>query len=176
MKKVLIWEIIGAAFIVIAGILLHPAYHNSGRLAILAPFSPVNESVWEHMKIGVWPATLFAIIEYFLVGKGTHNFIKAKGAAVYLIPMTIIAVFNNYICLLGQNMFSLDILTFIIAASFGQLVSYFYLTNPESDQIWDLFYGLLWIGLLVAVIWVTYLPPHLPVFMDPITKLYGIPY
>jgi len=176
MKKILIWEAVGALFIIIAGILLHSAYEQSGGLPLLAPFGPVNESVWEHLKIGIWPATFFAVIEYYFIGKKAKNFVAAKVACIYLIPAIILAIYNNYTCVLGYNVLILDILTFIAAVIIGQAISCYILVSPEGDPIWKYLGAITWIVILIGIVWVTYYPPHLPVFRDPMSGVYGIPF
>ena len=50
-KSIYTWEIIGTFFIIIAGSLLHFVYEWTGYSDIMGLFTPVNESVWEHLKL-----------------------------------------------------------------------------------------------------------------------------
>ena len=173
MKKLMLWESIGALVIIIAGTLLHSAYHNTG-FWLLAWISPVNESVWEHLKIGIWPVLFFALIEYPSVRSITKNFLIAKTAQAYTTSIATLAIFYAYTYVLGRNFLPLDILTFILAVLIGQYVSYRLLTLRELEEFADqvAVYSLyILIGVLV---YVTYLPPHYPVFMDSLTGQYGI--
>jgi hypothetical protein len=174
MRKTLIWEITGALVIIIAGTLLHSAYHNVNYW-LLALISPVNESVWEHLKIGIWPVLFFAIIEYPFVKSYTRNFLEAKVAQAYATSIATLVIFYSYTYFLGYNLLPLDILTFILAVVIGQYVSYMLLTANELDE----FFGhmaLSGLYLMAGVIaYATYFPPHYPVFMDTLTGKYGIP-
>ncbi|MCJ7665514.1 MAG: DUF6512 family protein, partial [Actinobacteria bacterium] len=55
-KKLLTWEMLGILFAFILGSLLHFTFELSGSWGPMALISGVNESVWEHLKIGFWPA------------------------------------------------------------------------------------------------------------------------
>lgn len=77
-KKVLIYEIIGTAFIIFLGSAFHFTYELSGRLAVVGAFSAVNESVWEHLKLSFWPSLIWLFIEYLPIKKLTNNFFESK--------------------------------------------------------------------------------------------------
>ena len=53
-KKIKKWEIIGIFWVIMVGSLLHFTYDWSNKSLIVALFSSVNESVWEHLKLGYW--------------------------------------------------------------------------------------------------------------------------
>ena len=54
----------GFAVTALGGTLLHFLYDWT-HSAWVAPFSGVNESTWEHMKLLFWPMFLYAIVQYF---------------------------------------------------------------------------------------------------------------
>lgn len=51
----LVWDLTGIPVIILGGVLLHFCFDWSGRRRLLAVFAPVNESVWEHLKMAYWP-------------------------------------------------------------------------------------------------------------------------
>ena len=55
-----LWQFAGFALSSLAGTLLHFLYDWTGNLVAVAPFSGVNESTWEHMKLLFWPLFIFA--------------------------------------------------------------------------------------------------------------------
>jgi hypothetical protein len=69
---------IGIIFIIVLGSNLHFTFEWSGSQAVVGVFSAVNESVWEHLKLGFWPAVVFALIEFKYLKKLTNNFLFAK--------------------------------------------------------------------------------------------------
>ena len=55
-------SVIGVFFVLLAGTLAHFLYDLSGENAFVGLFVPVNESVWEHMKLLFVPLFLFTIV------------------------------------------------------------------------------------------------------------------
>ena len=64
-KSVWIWELVGYTFVSLLGTILHFLYDWLDDAVWIAPFSGVNESTWEHMKLMFWPMFIFAIVESF---------------------------------------------------------------------------------------------------------------
>jgi len=173
-RSVLKWELIGIAIISILGAILHFVFDWSGQWNPLGVIAAVNESVWEHFKIGFWPALLYAAVEYPFLKKYTHNFLIAKAACVYVIPVTIAIVFYSYTSVFGQEILLVDILIFILAIALGQLASYRILTLSQLPRWLDLV-GLFLVVLLAVAFGVfTFYPPHLSLFLNS-TGVYGIP-
>ena len=59
------WQLLGFFVTAIGGTILHFLYEWLGGAVWVAPFSGVNESTWEHMKLLFWPMFIFAIVESF---------------------------------------------------------------------------------------------------------------
>lgn len=173
-KFVFGYEFAGIIFITILGSVLHFTFEWAGHQSIIAIFSAVNESVWEHLKLGFWPTLVYALLEYRYLRKSTNNFLFAKTVGIYLIPITIIILFYSYTAVLGESLLFIDILTFIIAVIVGQLTSYKLLTFRKlSDSLNRISLAAL-ILLGLAFVLFTFYPPQLPIFRDPVTGEYGI--
>jgi hypothetical protein len=173
-KSALGYELAGIVFIVIIGTTLHFTFELSGNQPVVGVFSAVNESVWEHLKLGFWPALLWALIEYRYIKKSTNNFFFAKTAGIYLIPIVIPILFYSYTAVLGESVLVIDILTFVVAVIVGQLASYKLLTYRRLPHLLSKI-SLFALALLgVAFVLFTFYPPHLPLFRDPVTSGYGI--
>jgi hypothetical protein len=173
-KRIFFYELAGIVFIVTFGSVLHFTFEWSGGQAVVGVFSAVNESVWEHLKLGFWPAVAFAVIEFKYLKESTNNFLFAKTVGTYLIPITIIAIFYSYTAILGESLLVIDILSFIVAVIVGQLVSYRLLTSKALQHNLDkvLLIALILLGL--AFVLFTFYPPHWTMFQDPITGEYEI--
>ncbi len=63
-RSVLRRELIGIGVITVVGAVLHFAFEWSGQLEPVGVIAAVNESIWEHFKIGFWPALFHALFEY----------------------------------------------------------------------------------------------------------------
>ena len=173
-RRILFYELAGIVFIIVFGSILHFTFEWSGSQAIVGVFSAVNESVWEHLKLGFWPAVVFALIEYRYLKKLTDNFLFAKTVGIYLIPVVITVLFYSYTAILGESILVIDILTFVIAVIVGQLVSYRLLTWKTLPYNLDKVSLIALILLGLAFVLFTFYPPQLAMFQDPITGEYGI--
>ena len=60
-----LWPLAGFALSTLGGTLLHFFYDWTDGSLLAAPFSGVNESTWEHMKLLYWPMLIFAIVQSF---------------------------------------------------------------------------------------------------------------
>jgi len=173
-RTALKWELIGIVVISVLGAILHFAFEWSGQLRIVGVIAAVNESVWEHFKIGFWPALFYAALEYSYLRKLTGNFMIAKAIGIYVIPITIAVLFYSYTILTGEEILLVDILIFVLAIAVGQLVSYKVLTSHPLPK-WLGKMGLILLILLgVSFVVFTFWPPHLPIFEGPVTGGYGI--
>lgn len=173
-RKILIYEIVGVVFIIMLGSLLHFTYESSGDNMLVGVFSAVNESVWEHLKLAFYPTMLFALIEFVPLKRVTQNFLLAKTVGVYVMVVVIPAIFYSYTAFTGESLLAIDVGSFLVAVAIGQLISYkllTYRTLGVKAQWLALF-----LVVLLAVLFVvfTFVPPHFPIFEDPITGNYGI--
>ena len=172
-RSVGLWELWGFAVTSALGTLLHFLYEWLGKAAWIAPFSGVNESTWEHMKLLFWPMLLYAVIQSFFF-KDVSGFwcIKLRGLILGL--NTIPVVFYTYNGVIGRSPDWINIAIFFISAAF----SYIYETrrfnvekyNCRSSKI--ALVALCSIAALFVIF--TFRAPTLAIFKDPITNTYGI--
>ena len=123
-RTILNYELAGMAFIIVFGSLFHFTFELSGFNPVVATFSAVNESVWEHLKLGFWPLILFTLIEYWKIKDKTNNFFLAKTVAACIIILIIPIIFYTYTSITGEAIFTIDISSFIVAVVIGQFLSY----------------------------------------------------
>jgi hypothetical protein len=173
-RSILRWELIGIAVISIVGSVLHFAFAWSGDWPPLGVIAAVNESVWEHLKIAFWPALFYALFEYPFFKGLSQNFVIAKAAGIYVMPVAILVLFYSYTAIIGGEILIVDILIFVVAVALGQLTSYRMLSMgrlpPWLDKL-----GIVMVILLAVALGVfTFYPPHLPIFRDSLTGTYGI--
>lgn len=169
------WTIAGMIFTLILGTLLHFTYTWSSGNPLVAIFSAVNESTWEHLKLLFTPMFLFAVLEYFAYGSELPNFIPVKFLSILLGMFTIVATFYTYTGIVGQNYLWADIGTFILGVIVSYLFSYIVLQTDYFTSSIAFLIGLAGLLLLLICFFVfTFNPPQLPLFQDPITLAYGI--
>jgi hypothetical protein len=173
-KKIFLWQILGAIFIIFVGSFFHFLFEISGYLAPIGAIAPVNESVWEHLKLGYYPLLIFALIEYKFLKKSPKQFIIAIASSAIIIPLIIVVFFYSYTAILGEDLFILDILSFVLAAIIGQLVSYKVLVSKDWPKVYYYLSVIFLIAFGIIFVLFTYFTPELPIFQDPITLGYGI--
>ena len=173
-NMVLRYEILGMLLVSILGGFLHFTFEISGFNPIVGAFSAVNESVWEHLKLGFWPILLLTLIEYRLIKKQTNNFFLGKAISALTIITVIPIIFYLYTSFTGESIFLIDISSFFIAVIIGQILSYLTIIHKKLSKNLELISITLLIIMAILFIVFTFYPPNLPPFQDPISGGYGI--
>jgi len=173
-KKILIWEMSGILFIFLAGALLHFTFELSGFWKPLAVISAVNESVWEHLKIGFWPAFIWGVIEFFVFGRKVKNFFFAKAISFLIIPALIIALFYSYILLSGKEILAVDITIFFIAIVVAQIISYEIMLIVRKLTFLNIAGVIIIIVCIISFSLFSYFTPRYSLLRDSVTGGYGI--
>ena len=172
-RSIGLWQLLGFSVTSLGGTVLHFLYDWLGEAAWIAPFSGVNESTWEHMKLLFWPTLLFAVAESFFFKERTDFWcIKLRGIALGL---TLIPVFfYTYNGVIGPSPDWINIAIFFIAAA----VAYICETRLFNDETTTCRSPRLALAFLCAIallfIIFTFLTPEIGIFKDPLTGTYGI--
>lgn len=169
------WEIIG--FFVAAGVgtLLHFVYDWTGGSRAAAAFSAVNESTWEHMKLLFIPFLVFTVAEFVVFSDAFRNFFAVKAASILLGLAAIPALFYTLTGMLGKLPSWVDMSIFFLADALTYFISWRWLTGGRlrGGAMQLAGFIMLWL-VLFAFVWCTYRPPHLPLFLDPVSGCYGL--
>lgn len=173
-KRLLWWELAGFLFVGAAGTLLHFVYDWSGEAPFAAAFSAVNESTWEHMKLLFVPYFLFTMVQFLVLADPLRNFLAAKGAALLVGLIAIPVLFYTLTGAFGETPDWVNIAIFFLADALTFLTSHALLRRGNlRGGAWQLAgFLLLWL-LAFAFVLCTFRPPHLPLWRDPVTGLYG---
>jgi len=169
-KTVLLWSFFGFAATVLAGTLLHFLYTWLGEPLWIAPFSAINESTWEHMKLLFWPMLIFAALEGIAFRSREsfqHAFWCIKLGSITLGITLIPILFYTYNGVIGKSPDWINIAIFFVAAA----AAYAYearlfcssKTRCKSQRI--AIAALLAIALLFVIF--TFATPSLAIFKDP---------
>ena len=140
-----------------------------------AIISPVNESIWEHMKLVYTATILWGIIEYIILIKKDikfqNIFTSIFTSAFLSIPIYLIMFLPIY-HKIGDSMF-LNISLMAITIIITQIISYFILKANEEPL---LNYISIFLIILIYVIfgYLTYNAPHNYLFFDTQEEKYGI--
>ena len=172
-RRIRIWQAVGFAVTSVGGTLLHFLYEWLKKPVWIAPFSGVNESTWEHMKLLFWPMFLFAIAQSFFF-RNREDFWCVKRNGILLGIILIPVLFYTYNGVLGHSPDWINIAIFFLSAA----ITYIYETrrfnrgttvckNPRRAIL-----QLCIIGILFAVF--TFSTPEIGIFKDPMSGTYGI--
>ena len=110
-----LWQLMGFAVTSFLGTVLHFLYEWLGGAVWVAPFSGVNESTWEHIKLLFWPFFLFALVQR-LFFKDQENYWCVKLAEILLGLLLIPVLFYTYNGVFGKSPDWINIAIFYISA------------------------------------------------------------
>ncbi len=171
------WEAAGFLVYSILGTLLHFVYEWSGGQPAAGLIGPVNESVWEHLKLLFMPVFFYSLIEAWK-GPQIPGLLWIKFKAMLLGMAFILVSFYTLTGLAGRNIDWLNIVIFFAAAL---LVARYTVKaslreiSPEDGGEDRKAEGRNWLGLIlflglfILFAWFTAAPPKLPVFIPPST-------
>ena len=172
-RTVWLWELMGFAVTSLGGTLLHFMYEWCGEAVWIAPFSGVNESTWEHIKLLFFPMLIYAIAESFFF-KEYKSFWCVKLRGILLGMALIPLFFYTYNGVIGKSPDWINIAIFFVSGA----AAYIYETklyrkgtvackNPSLAVV-------LIASIALCFIVFTFAAPELGIFKDPITGAYGI--
>ena len=172
-QRSVLWQAAGFALVTFGGTILHFLYDWTGSSILVAPFSGVNESTWEHMKLLFWPLFLFALVQRRFF-RDWKNYWCVKLAEILLGLVLIPVLFYTYNGAFGKSPDWINIAIFYISA----LLVFFFEWRAFKKNWLPCKHPLLAFSVicLVGVLFVvfTFATPQIPLFQDPLTGTYGV--
>ena len=163
-KRLFLWELGGFLFTGLAGTLLHFAYEWSGGSVWTAPFSAVNESTWEHMKLLFFPLFFCSVVQACALGKTYSNFLSVRAVSTLTGLALIPILYYTYTGILGRNFLPLDIGVFMISVILAFTTVYRLTLTCKTEH----FTGILWLAVAIlglCFVWFTYHPPGIDLLL-----------
>ena len=143
--------------------------------SLTAIFFPVNESIWEHMKLLFSAVTFYGIIDYIILQKFKikyNNFFTSLFvSALTIIPIYLVMFLPVYYKI-GENMV-ITIGIMLIAIVISQVISYHILKAKDFDKLNIISLILIIISYIVFA-YLTYYPIKNELFFDIKEEKYGI--
>lgn len=169
-RKIRLWALWGFAITSFLGTLLHFLYDLTGGAVLIAPFSGVNESTWEHMKLLFWPMLLFSITQRFFFREEARFWcINLRGILLGLILIP--TLFYTYNGVIGRSPDWVNIAIFFVSAA----VAYIYEARALISQKTTCKRPARAIALLLAIsvlfVVFTFKAPSLGIFADPLAQM-----
>lgn len=175
MKTIRNAAVAGTLFTLTAGTLLHFVYEWFGPY--WAVIGAVNESTWEHLKLVFWPMLLFSLAEYAVYGRKLPAFWTSRAAGILAGLAAVVVLFYTYTGVIGRNFAPVDIGIFVVAVLLAWWLAWQMLRRPRAWQRrgWAVWAAVLVLAVLaVCFVAFTYWPPHIALFLDPVTGTYGL--
>ena len=171
-KKILLWQCAGFAAISLGGILLHFLYDLTNKSILTAPFSAVNESTWEHMKLMFFPLFVFALIQSRFF-KEYSSFWCVKLFGILTGSVMIPVLFYTCGGAFGKYPDWLNIAFFFLSAAavFFMEAQFFKKGISCGKRPCLAFLAICLIGVMFVIF--TFVTPNIPLFQDPLSGTYG---
>lgn len=150
------------AFIAASGVFNHFLYEWSG-CALTAFFCPVNESVWEHLKLLFFPFLFWTLWNYLCNKPRPSSYFFYRLLSVICGMMFTITLFYTYTGIIGRNFLLLDILIFMLSIIFTlRLIPPFTKRLPSVPPLTATYTA--WIAVILCFFTFTCFPPDIPLF------------
>ena len=172
-RSIGLWQLLGFSFTSLLGTVLHFLYEWSNAAVWVAPFSGVNESTWEHMKLMFWPMLIFAIVQYvFFYDRRDFWCVKLRGILLGL--MLIPIIFYTFNGIIGKSPDWINIAIFFISAA----IAYIFETRQFNNgkiicKKPKLPFALLCFMAVLFIIF-TFKTPEIDIFRDPTSGGFGM--
>ena len=172
-QRSILWQAAGFAAATFGGTILHFLYDWTGGRILVSPFSGVNKSTWEHMKLLFWPLFLTALHWFSNGSSGNRKTIGASSWHRFCWGSLIPVLFYTYNGVFGQSPDWINIAIFYLTASLVFLFdrgAFKQNRHCKSPQL--AFAAICLLGVLFVLF--TFKPSQIPLFQDPLTGTYGI--
>ena len=144
--------------VILLGSLSHFLYELSGGAAIFALFCPINESVWEHLKLLFFPFLFITAIQWY----------RQKPSLLPILCglLTTVVLFYTYTGVIGRHFLIIDLLIFAFSVTVSFCTSRYFSRKctvvPSQSIVFSL-----WIITALFFFVFSCCPPNIPLFFPP---------
>lgn len=153
---------------------LHYVYDKFPN-SLTSIFCPVNESIWEHLKLIFTSYMIYGIISYFVYIKNkidVNNFIFDLFITSIINIIIFLIIFIPIYNVIGENLV-VTLSIFFVTEIITQFISYFILKKDNIKYLNIISFILIIVSYIIFG-YLTYNPIKTELFFDPINKSYGI--
>lgn len=156
------------------GCVMHFLYGWSRENKVVAVVAATNESVWEHVKIGLTGFLIFMIYDFLQYGE-MHNYWIAKGVALAGFVVIVPSVYYAFCHSVPKKWeVPVDIVEFFVNILLAQTMFFAILDGPKLRD-WLFYPAFIMLFLVLgAYVMFTWVQPKLGIFRDPESGEYGI--
>lgn len=155
-------------FISVLGVLLHFTYEWSGDNPIVALFSAVNESTWEHLKLLFFPMFLLTIIELLFTEKRQlpSNYLFARTIGILSGMAFIVIAFYTLTGVFAKLPDAVNIALYFLGVFLALCIEN--KINRGNSQNHSAFAAIILLTLTIAFFVFTKYPPSIGLFANPV--------
>lgn len=158
---------ISSFLLFLLGSLMHFLYELSGENFIIGFFTPINESVWEHLKLAYFPILLWWIFNFKKADAKNKTKLLSACTSLLFAPLITVFLFYSYSGAFGTELLWFDILILFVSIFLGLLLGNHILrvSNPPKWVVRLLF--IMTVLMFLAFLIFTVSPPDIPIFVSP---------
>lgn len=163
LKSTMLW---GFFFTAILGTLFHFLYEWTGKNALVGLFTPINESIWEHIKLLFFPMLLYMAIA---IPRQKDNFpciAYGLSAGLLLGSLLIPVLYYTYSGILGTHYAAADIAIYYLCVLIAFITAYRLAMTCRGQRLFPLLKSLIFLWAASFFLF-TFFPPALPLFAVP---------
>lgn len=161
-------NLIAFAVISLLGTLGHFIYEWTGENRIIGMFFPVNESIWEHLKLIFFPAAAYFTAEALFTKEKPCNLIPASVIGILCGMLSVVILFYTYKGIVGKSIDFLNIAIYYISV-IVLLCKRNKLISQEKFCLQTARLPFLALATLIALAFIfwSFNPPSLGIFIPP---------
>lgn len=170
-KKTRLISILGIFLISFLAHFMYDLFPN----VITSFFFPVNESIWEHMKILFTSTMIYGVFDYILMKRFNikyNNLLLELFITSFLSVIIYLIIYIPIYLLYGENLI-VSIILMIITYIITKYIGYYILIQKEY-RLLNIISIFLIIMCYLGFIYLTYNPIHNFIFYDTVDRKYGV--
>ena len=152
--------------ICIINILLHFTFEITGRNLLIAMFSAVNRSIWEHIKIAVVSTYLVALVRMSIKEKRDYNLWTALFFKIITLISTMLMLFYIYDLVFSVENLAADLVILCIGVVISRIVENIILSKLKISAIVEDIYKYINLGIILFFVIFTFFPLNISIFKD----------
>ncbi len=171
MRFIAMYHLLGVFIILSVGGPLHFLYEWMGNNRFIASVAPINESIWEHLKLVYWPILLYWVAGYILFKRRKNLSYKRWFQAMAIsITLSMIIVVVWYYTWKGAFAIEATWVNFssLLGVPLSQLIAIHAYRVVKSRWIYFIPSAFVVISIGFMLIYFTYYPPSSPLFISPV--------
>ena len=133
--KIKLFTALGVILTLVIGTIDHFIYEWTGNNTLIGIFAATNESIWEHVKLALFPMLVIFLLGGFLFSKKVNNYFLAVFCALSVMILFIVFGFLGYTMFTRKAFLPLDISIFTSGIILGYLTAYRIFFMPKRKLL-----------------------------------------